>query len=908
MKKALLLLVSVLFVTIGYSQTDKLWSPVSNRDGIIASKTTERISFPREFKLFQLNLTSFRQVLMAAPDKFSGDKGVLISIPNSEGSLEQFEMFESSNFEPALQVQFPEIRSYVGRGVTDKTAQLRLSAAPNGVQAMFFRADRRDEFMESYSADGSIYAVYISKREKSKLPFTCSTADVETLNGITNKINPSSLSDNGSYKTMRLALSCTGEYANYFGATTANPNVGLVLTAMNNTMTRVNGICEIDLAIHMNLIANESAIIYFDAANDPYSDSSAMQNWNSELQSNLTSTITEGVYDIGHLFGATGGGGNAGCIGCVCVDGQKGSGITSPADGIPAGDNFDVDYVVHEMGHQMGARHTFTYGGIGSSGEDSTVNVEPGSGVTIMAYAGITNDSTSATPITDVAPHSIPIFTYRSILQIQTNMAPKTCPVSTVIPNPLTISVPAASYTIPKGTAFILTGTGNASSYVWEQNDDAAVSATIETARANSLPSATKTTGPNFRTFNPTTTPVRYCPTLSSVVAGNLSPTTTLWETVSNVARTLNFTLTGRNNAAAGSGQTKTASMSVVVSGTVGPFKVSSQTTAEAWVAGESRTITWNVNNANTLAGSTNVDIFLSTDGGLTFPITLTPTGGVPNSAGTATITVPNVTSQTCRLMIKPTGNIYYAVNSSPFYIGYSITNTCTTYNYSTPFALPDNGSTYTIKTLAVPTTTGTITDVNINVNVTHPNIQNLVIGVVRPSGSLVNLFNQNCSGNANMNVTFDTQGAALVCASPTSGTYQPTGNLASYNGANPTGNWQVGFWDKVAGGTGTINSFSIEVCTQTITALTNSSFSFENFSLYPNPNNGSFNIKFNSTSNNPIQIGVFDMSGRQIFNQAFENVGLFDQNIELNSVQGGIYLVNIQDGEQKITKKIIVE
>ncbi|MEI7508535.1 MAG: reprolysin-like metallopeptidase [Flavobacterium sp.] len=908
MKKALLLLVSVLFVTLGYSQTDKLWSPVSNRDGIIASKTTERISFPREFKLFQLNLTSFRQVLMAAPDKFSGAKGVLISIPNSEGSLEQFEMFESSNFEPALQVQFPEIRSYVGRGVTDKTAQLRLSAAPNGVQAMFFRADRRDEFMESYSADGSIYAVYISKREKSKLPFTCSTVDVETLNGITNKINPNSLSDNGSYKTMRLALSCTAEYANYFGSTTANPNVSLVLTAMNNTMTRVNGIFETDLAIHMNLIANESAIIYFDPTSDPYSDASAMQNWNSELQGNLTSTITEGVYDIGHLFGATGGGGNAGCIGCVCVDGQKGSGITSPADGIPAGDNFDVDYVAHEMGHQMGARHTFTYGGSGTSGEDSTVNVEPGSGVTIMAYAGITNDNTSATPITDVAPHSIPIFTYRSILQIQTNMAPKTCPVSTTIPNSLTISVPSTSYTIPKGTAFILTGSGNASSYVWEQNDDATVSSTIETARANSLPSPTKMTGPNFRTFNPTTTPIRYCPTFSSVIAGNLSPTTTLWETVSTVGRTLNFTLTGRNNAAAGSGQTKTATMSVVVSGTVGPFTVTSQTTAEAWVAGESRTITWNVNSANTLSGSTNVDIMLSTDGGLTFTTVLTPVGGVANS-GTATITVPNVTSQTCRLMVKPTGNIYYAVNSSPFYIGYSITNTCTTYNYTTPFALPDNGSNYTIKSLAVPTTTGTITDVNINVNVTHPNIQNLVIAVVRPGGtSPVNLFNQNCSGNANMNVTFDTQGAALVCASPTSGTYQPTGNLASYNGLNPTGNWQVGFWDKVAGNVGTVNSFSIQVCTQTITPLANSSFSFENFSLYPNPNSGSFKVKFNSNSNSPIQIGVFDMSGRQIFNQSFENSGLFDQNVELNSAQTGIYLVNIQDGEQKITKKIIVE
>ena len=85
-----------------------------------------------------------------------------------------------------------------------------------------------------------------------------------------------------------------------------------------------------------------------------------LSNWNAQLQSTLTSIIGEANYDIGHMFGASGGGGNAGCIGCVCVNGSKGSGITSPADGIPQGDNFDIDYVVHEVGHQLGANHTFS--------------------------------------------------------------------------------------------------------------------------------------------------------------------------------------------------------------------------------------------------------------------------------------------------------------------------------------------------------------------------------------------------------------------------------------------------------------------------------------------------------------------------------------------------------------------
>jgi hypothetical protein len=100
---------------------------------------------------------------------------------------------------------------------------------------------------------------------------------------------------------------------------------------MNATMTRVNGVYEIDLAVNLIMIDNETSIIYTNASSDPYSNSSAMDNWNTELQNTLTSVIGEDGYDIGHLFGKTGGGGNAGCIGCVCIDGEKGSGITSPS-------------------------------------------------------------------------------------------------------------------------------------------------------------------------------------------------------------------------------------------------------------------------------------------------------------------------------------------------------------------------------------------------------------------------------------------------------------------------------------------------------------------------------------------------------------------------------------------------
>ncbi len=908
MKKSLLLLLTVLYVAIGYSQTGKLWSVTENSNTISVSKTAKRESFPTEFKLFNLNLDSFRQSLSSTSKNVSGSKGIIISIPNTDGNLEKFEMFESSNFDPALQAQFPEIRAYVGYGIDDKLAQVRLSTAPNGIQAMVFRTDKRNEFIEPYSADASVYAVYNSSRVKGGLPFTCSTEDIEILNDSANKIISNSLSNTATLKTFKLALSCTGEYANYFGANSV-AQVGLVLAAMNATLTRVNGVFEKDLAVHLNLIANEAAIIFYDAATDPYSDASVgtdinnastADGWNIQLQNTLTTNIGNAAYNIGHLFGASGGGGNAGCIGCVCVDDtvdtldkNKGSGFTSPGNGVPAGDSFDIDYVTHEMGHQFGGNHTFTH-----TTENNSVNVEPGSGSTIMGYAGITGS-------TDVQAHSDDYFAYASINQIQVNLASKTCPVNTPITSPVFGVSAGIAYTIPKNTPFKLTGTRtdsgtNPLTYCWEENDDANASNVGATA---CFPSLTKTNGPNYRSFAPTAVPVRYFPAYSSVLSNVL---TTTWETVSSVARAQTFALTARNNVVGG-GQTQTSTVVVTTSGTVGPFSVSSQNSVETWQIGDTKTVTWNVNSANTLAGSANVDILLSTDGGLTFPYTLA--SGVPNN-GTASVLVPTVApSLTCRLMVKPTGNIYYALNTTNFYIGYSITNNCVTYNYTTPFSVPDNSTSYTVKSIVVPATTGTISDVNITVNATHANIQNLHIAVVRPGGTMANLYNQGCASGANMNVTFDTQGGAMVCASPTSGSYQPSlaTALSAMNGNTATGNWQIGFRDLAAGNTGTINSFSIEICTQTV-ALTNENFTFENFSLYPNPNHGSFNIKFNSNTSNDLKVGVYDISGREIFNKSYPNSGVFDQNLQLDSLQSGVYLVTVKDGENKITKKIIIE
>ncbi len=880
MKKTLLIALFSVFSLSGIAQTDKYWKAATSVSEV--AKNAQRESFPSDFNLYELNVNAFKQALNNAPDRFSNEKGLVITIPNANGKFERFEVFEASNFEPELQAQFPQIRAYVGIGIDDVKAQVRFSVDPKGVQTMTFRSGKRTEFMEPYAADGSVYAFYVSSRTKGKMPFTCSTVDHNTASGILSDKNINvEQASNLVLKTFRLALSCTGEYGVFHGGTVAG-----ALAAMNATMTRVNGVFEKDFAVRMNIIANNSAVVYVNAATDPYSPASGMNNWNSQLQTTLTNVIGEANYDVGHLFGASGGGGNAGCIGCVCVNGQKGSGITSPADGVPQGDTFDIDYVAHELGHQFGANHTFSV-----NVEGTGVNIEPGSGSTIMGYAGITDYN--------VQNNSDDYFAYRSILQVQTNLLNKTCPTNTTLTNPAITLTSGGNWTIPQGTAFILTGTNPSNNpgatFTWEQNNNADNTVT----GANSVCFPTKALGPNFRSVIPSDTPVRYMPAFSSVLNGQLSTT---WESVSTVQRTLSFTLTARDNIANG-GQTATATASITVNAAVGPFSVSSQNTdGISWNQGSTQTITWNVNNTTSLVGSTNVDILLSTDGGQTFSTVL-----ASNTAndGSETITVPNVAAPFCRIMIKPTGNIYYALNSRPFAIGYTITNTCNTYNFTTPFAIPDNTTTFTTRTIAVPDNV-TISDVNVGVNLTHTYLADVLVAVLSPGNTQVNVFSRQCGSNDNLNSTFDDSGAAIVCATPTQGTYAPFQALSAYNGQSSAGNWIVGFNDNAAQDTGNVTSFFIQICSQQVT-LSTPNYGFDDFAVYPNPSNGNFTVQFSNATQNEVKLAIHDMRGRLVMEKTYEGGNSFSQNIQLDNAQSGVYLLSVTDGERKEVKRIVV-
>lgn len=668
MKRLSLFTLIILFFSLQtVAQQNNFWT--EHGVGIMnVGKASTRTNFPPNYKLFDANLTAMKEYLISSIS--TNPSGIILALPNADGLIEEFELTESSNFEPELQAKFNEIRSFSGRGITDKKAFLKLSISPQGVQTMLIRDGKEEEYIEPYTDDKLTYAVFKSQRPTGQIPWNCYTQD-QQLSSALNQIvadQPISIArSGGNLKILRLALSCNGEYANYFGATLAvNDREQRVMAAFNATLTRCNGIFEKDLAIHLQLIPTTTRVIYYDPATDPYSPTLSL--WNSQLQTTLTNVIGEANYDIGHMFGSTGGGGNAGCIGCVCNLG-KGSGITSPADGIPQGDNFDIDYVAHEIGHQLGANHTFSMNTEANTG----VNKEVGSGITIMSYAGITSQ--------DVAPHSIDIFHQASIAQIQANIETKTCGTTLIITanNTAPVIAPLTNYTIPISTPFALTGTatdpqGDILTYGWEQNDQ------TTTIGTQSVASPTKATGPNWLSFRPTTSPTRYFPQLSTILAGATvtgplpggDPGANI-EALSSVARTLNFRLTVRDNAPFSSnvnspevGQTSFADMVVTVAN-VGPFAVTAPNTNVSWGGGTTQNVTWSVNSTNVAPiNCANVKISLSTDGGQTFPIVLAES--TPND-GTHPVVIPNNLSTTARIKIEAIGNIFFDISNANFSI-----------------------------------------------------------------------------------------------------------------------------------------------------------------------------------------------------------------------------------------------
>jgi subtilisin-like proprotein convertase family protein len=891
----------LVFSLNGFAQEKILWSTIDKTN--ITDNLLERKSLVVNYRTFKLDIEGLKSQLKTISNT-SSYKSKIIEFPDTKGNLLKYNIRETSILHPELALKFPTIKSYVGQGVDDKSSTIHFTLNTLGLYAMILSPVKGTIYIDPYTENKKVYMVYLKKDTETNKSFNCLTKS-ESVNKTTK--NNSKNANDLKLRTFRLALATTEEYSNFHVdaagvgiGSSRNDSINAVMSAITVTMTRVNAVFERDVALTMQLIANNDQLIFLetDPGNDPYTNNDG-PSMLTENQNTIDNIIGTANYDIGHVF-STGGGGVA-FLGSPC-GASKAGGVTGQSS--PVGDTFDIDYVAHEMGHQYGANHTFngTDSNCGNGNRNNATAVEPGSGSTIMAYAGI------CTP-QNVQGNSDAYFHVISIQEMFDNITIGNSQCVTPTDFIVNLNTPTADagndYTIPKSTPFVLKGAGfdadgNQLSYCWEQINNEVTGISIP-------PSSTQTGGAVFRSFSPILDPDRNMPALSTIISGSISST---WEVIPSVSRTMDFSLTVRDNVI-GEGQTMSDNMIVTVNDAAGPFIITSQNTKGiSWTMNNTETIIWDVagTDVNDINVS-NVNILLSIDGGLTFPIVLASN---TDNDGQEDIIVPNSIAPNVRVMVEAVDNIFYTVNSEPFSIG-SFETTCTNYNsIDIPKQIPDNNASGITSIINIPDDF-VVTDVNVNIDISHPWIRDLKIYLKAPIGTEVLIYDRSCSGGnegrININAVFDDAAASTVCdnANPAiSGTTKSDNLLSVFNNVSSLGDWTLKVVDNAGEDIGTLNNWSVELC-QTNPTATVDDFSFNEFVVYPNPFSENFTISLNANTSDDVIVTLYDISGRTVINKKFINPStVFKEELNFNSLATGVYILNVRKGIAKASKKIV--
>lgn len=613
-----------------------------------SSFNANRQIVPDRYLTYAVDEPALRSLLRNAPLRFSpqaSEEEVVLQLPVADGRLERFRVYYAPVLAPGLAARFPNIRSYAGIGIDDPTASVRLDLTPAGFHAMILSARHSTVFIDPYAqADTEHYIVYYKKDfTKANQSFDCHTTEEAAdrgrngspLNGPARSL----LQGDCRLRTYRLALTCTGEYAQFHGGTVEG-----VLAAMNTSMTRVNGVFERDVNATMEIVENNDLLLFLDPETDPYNDGNPGQMI-GECHDQCVDIIGSDNFDIGHIF-STQGGGLAG-LGVICSSNRKGNGVTGINS--PVGDPFDIDYVAHEMGHQYGAGHTQN-NDCNRSGNSS---MEPGSASTIMGYAGICSPNVQSN--SDDYFHAISIQQMSNHIN---NGNGNNCAVFTETGNSPPTVAELNDYVLPISTPFQLTAVGqdtdgDALTYCWEQMDNEV---------GDMPPQSTNTQGPVFRSYSPTESPTRYFPRLDDLVSGGGDG----WEAWPSVSRAMSFRVTLRDNNL-GSGCTAEENLELTFSESAGPFVVQTPNDPVVWTIGQIETVTWDVANTDAAPVScSQVDILLSLDGGYTYPVILA--SQVPND-GSYTLQVPNQVTIRARVMVVCSDNIFFDISDEDFSI-----------------------------------------------------------------------------------------------------------------------------------------------------------------------------------------------------------------------------------------------
>ena len=615
------------------------------------------VSASAQRQRIDLSVAEVTTALAAQQRRGAESAGATLELPWLDGATRAFTLVEASQFEPNLRGAYPDIRSYrlVVPGSTEIVG--RLNVSPEGVFAVVLEGGGAVEIQHAREGTRTVQYIERVDLDAERSRFTCGVEDGEGLapSGKTRhaeRVQVNSCFQLGAtLRRYRMALTNTGEFAQLNGGTNAS-----VTAAFNNRLAELNAIYEREAAVTFVLVGGNAVLVNLDPANDPFTNPNGNDNTTlSQGENFIESRLAAADYDIGHILHevslpqagqSVSISGLAG-VGVACQLNRKARGFSTLFNGA------SLTIFQHEVGHQFNLRHTNF--GCGNSGFH---RFEPGRGVTIMATpAGC--DANPANVYDDIDRTRFHVGSLQLMDAFIAGPASCFAGVATGNAAPTSDANPTnTTYTIPTNTAFVLEGRGsdpdaNTLTYSWEQ---------IDTVGPTAPPTQTAnlTGAPLFRSFAPVRSPDRYFPRLATLLSGT-PPDGTSGETLPNVARTLNFGLTVRDNAS-GSACDQTA---VTVVNTGAAFLVTSQDAPTDWTANGTNvaTVTWDV--AGTTGNGINtptVDVLFSTDGGQTFGFAIA--SATPND-GSHTFTIPSFATNNGRIMVRGAGNIFLDINDA---------------------------------------------------------------------------------------------------------------------------------------------------------------------------------------------------------------------------------------------------
>ena len=603
---------------------------------------------------YQLDHAQITQLLSRADLEGNGQQISEIELPVGKGQIQRFKLFESPIMAPELAARYPEIKNYKVYGIDNPHASGRLSNSPMGFSGMI-TSPEGSYFIDpaDKSENAGLYRAWRRASNSKSSGFKCGVEGHTHDHPVGEKAYRAASRTPGSLRVYRLALAATTEYVSAVGGTgTVSARKAQTLIEVNNAISRVNQIYEVDLGVRLQLVADTDSLFYTGV--DPYTNDSGIAML-TQNQTNINTVIGAPNYDIGHVF-STGGGGLA-SLGSVCGT-SKAEGVTGL--GNPVGEDFYIDFVAHEMGHQFSAEHTFngTTGNCGGGNRVAASAFEPGSGSTIMSYAGICG--TTFTVGENITLNADAMFHSGSIAAIDTfttSGAGSGCgnPISNANPSEPIVNA-GSDYTIPRKTPFMLMATGSDAdgdtlSYSWDQMDAGA-------ATANNTLGFDLTTNSLFRSYLPQADNMRHFPALGTTIKNQFDTS----ETLACKTRSLNFRVSVRD------GKSGIGRDDVVVNvvNAAGPFEITSHGSSQNVLSGPV-TVIWNVANTDAAPIScSNVDISLLTFNGsekTSYYETMLSSNEVND--GTATVTIPGNFAQVARFKVQCSDNIFYDISNA---------------------------------------------------------------------------------------------------------------------------------------------------------------------------------------------------------------------------------------------------